>query len=64
MTSCFKPFALLCTFLCIVSCKSQTIVSDAKENNSSIINDTTFVNLKDYSLDFVYDMKYATTDNF
>jgi D-alanyl-D-alanine dipeptidase len=49
--------------LCIVSCKSQTIVSDAK-NNSSIINDTTFVNLKDYSLDFVYDMKYATTDNF
>ncbi len=64
MTSCFKPFALLCTFLCIVSCKSQTIVSDAKENNSSIINDTSFVNLKDYSLDFVYDMKYATTDNF
>ena len=64
MTSCFKPFALLCTFLCIVSCKSQTIVSDAKENNSSIINDTTFVNLKDYSQDFVYDMKYATTDNF
>jgi D-alanyl-D-alanine dipeptidase len=48
----------------VVSCKSQTIVSDAKENNSSIINDTTFVNLKDYSLDFVYDMKYATTDNF
>ena len=64
MTSCFKPFALLCTFLCIVSCKSQTIVSEAKENNSSIINDTSFVNLKDYSLDFVYDMKYATTDNF
>ncbi|MFV8355670.1 M15 family metallopeptidase [Flavobacterium sp. XS1P32] len=64
MTSCFKPFALLCTFLCIVSCKSQTIVSDAKENNSSIINDTTFVNLKDYSLDFVYDLKYSTTDNF
>jgi D-alanyl-D-alanine dipeptidase len=22
------------------------------------------LNLKDYSLDFVYDMKYATTDNF
>ncbi len=28
------------------------------------IPDTTFVNLKDYSADFVYDMKYATTDNF
>jgi D-alanyl-D-alanine dipeptidase len=28
------------------------------------INDTTFVNLKDFSSDFVYDMKYATEDNF
>ena len=26
--------------------------------------DSTFVNLKDFSTDFVYDMKYATTDNF
>jgi D-alanyl-D-alanine dipeptidase len=29
-----------------------------------VISDTTFVNLKDYSADFVYDMKYATEDNF
>ena len=28
------------------------------------ISDTTFVNLKDYSADFKYDMKYATEDNF
>lgn len=28
------------------------------------IADTTFVNLKDFSQDFVYDMKYATEDNF
>ena len=28
------------------------------------VEDTTFVNLKDYSSDFAYDMKYATTDNF
>jgi D-alanyl-D-alanine dipeptidase len=27
-------------------------------------NDSTFVNLKQYCLDFVYDMKYATDDNF
>ncbi len=27
-------------------------------------NDTTFVNLKAFSQDFVYDMKYATEDNF
>ncbi len=32
--------------------------------NHGVIADTTFVNLKDYSGDFVYDMKYATTDNF
>lgn len=30
----------------------------------TIIDDTTFVNLKDYSQDFVYDMRYATEDNF
>ena len=27
-------------------------------------NDSVFVNLKEYSNDFVYDLKYATTDNF
>ncbi|WP_338648376.1 M15 family metallopeptidase [Flavobacterium sp. KS-LB2] len=64
MTSYFKPFALLCIFMCSISCKSQTIVSVTQEKNSSIVNDTTFVNLKEYSQDFVYDMKYATTDNF
>jgi D-alanyl-D-alanine dipeptidase len=30
----------------------------------SEIADTTFVNLRDFSKDFVYDMKYATEDNF
>ncbi|RKS13972.1 M15 family metallopeptidase [Flavobacterium sp. 120] len=64
MTSYFKPLALLFSFLCIVSCKSQTIVSAGQERNSTSINDTTFVNLKEYSQDFVYDMKYATSDNF
>ena len=28
------------------------------------VNDSVFVNLKDYSADFVLDMKYATEDNF
>jgi D-alanyl-D-alanine dipeptidase len=64
MTFCFKPFVLLCSLFWIVSCKSQTTISANEEKNSPIINDTTFVNLKDYSQDFVYDMKYATTDNF
>ncbi|MDD2675186.1 MAG: M15 family metallopeptidase [Flavobacterium sp.] len=35
----------------------------AEVNNQSV-NDNTFVNLKQYSQDFVYDMKYATADNF
>jgi D-alanyl-D-alanine dipeptidase len=33
-------------------------------DKSTYVNDTSFVNLKDYSTDFVYDMKYATDDNF
>jgi D-alanyl-D-alanine dipeptidase len=32
--------------------------------NAQEISDTTFVNLKDYSNDFIYDMKYARPDNF
>ncbi|RZJ34267.1 MAG: peptidase M15 [Flavobacterium sp.] len=31
---------------------------------SQSLNDSTFVNLRDYSSDFVRDMKYATDDNF
>lgn len=32
--------------------------------NAQEISDTTFVNVKDYVSDLIYDMKYATTDNF
>lgn len=41
---------------------SDTYLLRAQQVES--IPDTTFVNLKDYSADFVYDMKYATEDNF
>lgn len=34
------------------------------QSQSQSIADTTFVNLKDYSSDFVYDLKYATNNNF
>lgn len=64
MTFSFKPFVLLCSLFWIVSCKSQMEVSNTVSKNQPIVNDTTFVNLKDYSQDFVYDMKYATADNF
>ena len=43
--------------------KVQLIESKVTFQNSTI-DDTTFVNLKDFSSDFVYNMKYATEDNF
>ena len=51
------------TVLCFASfsCKSQEVGIESARSSST---DTTFVNLKDYSTDFVYDMKYATSDNF
>lgn len=44
--------------------KSQTTLNNEYLSNIDNISDTTFVNLKNYSTDFVYDMKYATDDNF
>ncbi|MBA4275689.1 M15 family metallopeptidase [Flavobacterium sp.] len=64
MTFYAKPVLLLCTFICVISCKSQTAVSNNFSKNLPVVDDTTFVNIKDYSKDFVYDMKYATSDNF
>jgi D-alanyl-D-alanine dipeptidase len=62
MISNLKPLLVLFFLLYIVNCNSQTVESAAEHLN--VVNDTTFVNLKDYSQDFVYDMKYATEDNF
>lgn len=64
MTNYFNTIIHVFCFLCIISCKSQNSGSVSQNRISSIIDDTTFVNLKDYSLDFVYNMKYATADNF
>jgi len=64
MTFYFKRSLLLCSLFWIVSCKSQSAISAIEGKNSLLISDTTFVNLKEYSPDFVYDMKYATSDNF
>ena len=62
MVSSSKLLLVLLFLLCMVKCNSQTVVSVAELSNT--VNDTTFVNLKEYSQDFVYDMKYATEDNF
>lgn len=63
MTFDVKPIFLICSFCWLVSCKAQT-ANIEEQKNQAIVNDTTFVNLKNYSKDFVYDMKYATSDNF
>lgn len=41
---------------------SQNVINN--QLSSMVVSDTSFVNLADYSTDFVYDMKYATSDNF
>ena len=64
MTFHIKSLLLICALVSVVSCKSQTGIHDTSTENQSVVNDTTFVNIKDYSQDFVYDMKYATSDNF
>lgn len=64
MTFYFKPLLLFCSLFWIVSCQSQNIISKIKDRNSLNISDSVFVNLKEYSQDFEYDMKYATEDNF
>jgi len=58
----FKSLLVFFFLFSIVTCKSQ--IAKRASGSLEIINDTTFVNLKDYSQDFVYDMKYATEDNF
>lgn len=43
----------------------QTTFSQVIQNEVvKSVHDTTFVNLKEYSSDFVYDMRYATENNF
>jgi D-alanyl-D-alanine dipeptidase len=59
-----KFFILIFLLGILISAQSQVQNSMDKESTTVIISDTTFVNLKDYSNDFVYDMKYATDDNF
>ncbi|WP_289661573.1 M15 family metallopeptidase [Flavobacterium panacagri] len=47
---------------CISSLQAQHEAYESDQDSQ--ISDTTFVKLRDYSNDFIYDMKYATEDNF
>ena len=56
-----SSFFLITIFFGLVSnAQNEVYTSEVKEE----IADTVFVNLKDFSQDFIYDMKYATDDNF
>lgn len=59
-------FSLLASSQIIDNNKVNTKISLVNSNSIQKIesNDSTFVNLKDFSNDFVFDLKYATEDNF
>ena len=57
-----KTLFFLISLFWMVSSQAQNEVYSSETTQE--ISDTTFVNLRDYSSDFVYDMKYATEDNF
>jgi len=62
-----KKLFLLLTAIFLVSCKSTYLDSkrtDVLLDINQETDDNAFVNLKNYSNNFVFDMKYATTDNF
>ncbi|NRS88759.1 D-alanyl-D-alanine dipeptidase [Flavobacterium sp. 7E] len=54
----------LLAFVFLAICCISNAQVNITANQNIILSDTTFVNLKDYSTDFIYDMKYATEDNF
>lgn len=64
----FKKIILLwCFSVLLFSCKSTQLDSTKSPvllDISNEVDENKFVNLKNYSNDFVYDMKYATDDNF
>ncbi|WP_158730526.1 MULTISPECIES: M15 family metallopeptidase [unclassified Flavobacterium] len=59
-----KFFFLSAMFLFLNSALAQSSLPNSLIEKNDKVNDTTFVNLKTYSDAFVYDMKYATDDNF
>ena len=62
-----KKVLLLFCLIGLSSCKSGYLdgtVSKDLQDISATKDENAFVNLKNYSRDFVFDMKYATTANF
>lgn len=62
-----KRILSIFSVLCLVSCKSGYLNSTKSNELLDITKEkdsNAFVNLKNYSNDFVFEMKYATADNF
>lgn len=53
---------ILILFLLVISSSFSQELNEI--STTQTVNDSVFVNLKDYSNDFVYDMRYATENNF
>lgn len=61
----FSKITLLTFFILLgFSATAQEQDSISTTNQIAIVTDTSFVNLKEYSNNFRYDLKYATEDNF
>lgn len=65
--STLKKIGLITFLVLLASCKSSYL--DSKKTTvlldiTNEVDENSFVNLKNYSNDFVFDMKYATNDNF
>ncbi|MFN8324972.1 M15 family metallopeptidase [Flavobacterium sp.] len=62
-----KNFFLLVVTLLLFSCKAKYLdskITPEQQNIELQIDTSAFVNLKNFSSDFVFEMKYATSDNF
>ena len=62
-----KSFFLFVVTLLLFSCKAKYLdskVTPEKQNIELQIDTSAFVNLKNFTSDFVFEMKYATSDNF
>lgn len=59
-----RIYMCLLPFIISVSCKAQQVRKDSIVGKLLVVNDSTFVNTKNYTEDLVYDMRYATENNF
>ena len=74
MTRKFKVLFFLTLLICSCKAPKSLLKSDAisviekpsflSQISKNELHDSTFVNLKDYDNNFVYDIKYATKNNF